>query len=113
MGGFEIGLEYRVVECASVDETAGIDVDRRHGFRLVDNQITSRFQIDPSRECKLDFFFDVIQIEKRAIAFIAGYTVKNVRGVDSGELLQFGKFIMGIDQNSGGVFVHEVAQNPF
>ena len=45
---FKIGFEYRVVEIAASDITAGIDVHRGQSFSLVNNQVTARFQINPS-----------------------------------------------------------------
>ena len=41
LSGFEIRLEDRVVETSSADEAAGVDVDRRHRLRLVDDQVAT------------------------------------------------------------------------
>ena len=68
MRGFEIGLEDRVVEIAGADITAGIHVDGRHRFGLVDHQIAARLQIDAARQRALDLRLDVVQIEERPLA---------------------------------------------
>src|SRR3990170_3028382 len=43
--GLQIGLEYRVVEAADPDEAAGVDVDCRQRFGLVDNQVAAGLEI--------------------------------------------------------------------
>jgi len=39
--GFQVGLEYRVVESAATDEAAGIDVDGGQRLGLVDDEIAA------------------------------------------------------------------------
>src|ERR1700730_11042687 len=65
---FEGGLEDRVVEAACADEAAGVDVDRRHGLRMIDDQVASRLKVDAPRQRLLDLVLDAVQIEERAFA---------------------------------------------
>jgi hypothetical protein len=48
-GRFEVRLEDRVLEIACTDEAAGVDVDGRQRFGLVDDQVAPALQIDTAR----------------------------------------------------------------
>ena len=50
------------------DETAGVDVDRRHRLGLIDDEIATRFQGHFALECAIDLLFDAMQIEYRSRA---------------------------------------------
>src|SRR3990172_2050598 len=63
--GFQIGLEYGVVETADPDEAAGVHVDCRQRFGLVDDQVAAGLEIDPPRQRLLDFSLDAVEFKKR------------------------------------------------
>ena len=60
MRGFEIGLENGVVEIAAVDIAAGVDINRGHRLGLLNDQVTTGFEVDPPSERALDFVFDTM-----------------------------------------------------
>ncbi len=41
-------------------KAAGIHIDRRHGFGLIDDQVTTRLQVNAPRQGPLDFILDTV-----------------------------------------------------
>ena len=69
-GRLEVGAEDRFFERAMTDIGAGVDVDRGHRFRLIENQIAARLQRHLAIERFLNLLLDAIQIEDRPVAAI-------------------------------------------
>ncbi len=68
--GLEVGLEDRLVEIARADIAAGVDVDRRQGLGLVDDQIATGLQVDAPVQGAGNFLVDVAQVEDRSFAAV-------------------------------------------
>src|SRR3990170_625648 len=107
----QIGLEYRVVEAADPDEAAGVDVDCRQRFGLVDNQVAAGLEIDPPRQRLLDFSLDAVEFKKRPRAGI----MLEPRGDIGCEFERKGLHLLerfaGIDQDARRFIVGEIAQH--
>ncbi len=49
VGRFQIGLENRVMKTATADKATGVYIDTGQRFGLVNDQIATRFEVDPTR----------------------------------------------------------------
>ena len=65
MGGFKVGFENSLFQIAMTDKTTGIDIDGRHRFGLINNQIATRFQFDPTRHGPVDLILNTEQVKDR------------------------------------------------
>ena len=70
LSGFQVGFENRVFEIARTDISAGVHVHCGQGFGLVDDQVTTRFQVYPAAQRLGNFFVDRIQVKDRPLALV-------------------------------------------
>ncbi len=66
----EIGAEDRLLERAVADVRAGVDVDRRHRFGLVEDQVAAGLERHLAVERLLDLLLDAVQVEDRPVAVV-------------------------------------------
>ena len=107
---FQIGLKHRIAKVALTDITARIDVDRRHGFGLVDDQVAPGLQVHSTGECIADFFIDAEMLEQR---FFTDIALKDLRGIghkDLGEVVKLVVIVLRIDQDALGAIAHQITK---
>ena len=109
--GLEVGLEDRVVEAAAADETAGVDVDRRHRLGLVDDQVATGLQVHAPRERLLDLVLDAVQVVQRPVADVVVDAVGQRRRVLACEVLHAHERLARVDQHARGLVGRHVAQH--
>ena len=107
----EVGLEDGVVEVASTDEAAGIDVDGGQRLGLVDDEVAAGFELDAPRQRLLDFVLDAVQVEQRPLAGVVREQVDQLRHVLLGEEGELLEVLARIDDDLDGVRAGEVAQH--
>ena len=56
----QIGFKDRIAEVSFPDEPPRIDVNGRHGFRLIEDEIAAAFQIHTTLESASDFLFNAM-----------------------------------------------------
>ena len=59
----KVGFENRVVEIATTDKTAGIDINGGQRLGLIDNQIAAGFQINAACQRFLNLILHTIEVE--------------------------------------------------
>src|SRR5690554_7827225 len=64
-GGLQVGLEDGLFQIPVADKRAGIDINGGHRFGLVDDDVTTGFQLYLAAKCLLDLVLDRIQIKNR------------------------------------------------
>ncbi len=111
-GGFDIGPVDRVFKIAVPGEAAGIDVDCRHGFQLVDHQVPTRAQRHLPVQRARDLLFDLVHGEQRPwIAVVLGLAGIG-RHEGAQEFADAGKFGFVIDDHPADTMGAFVAQYP-
>ena len=60
LGGFHIGFEDGFFEVLMTDECPGININRGHGFGLIDNQVATGFQANLAGQCPLQLIVDIV-----------------------------------------------------
>lgn len=63
----QVGLQNRLFEIALPDEPAGVDVNHRQRFSMIDNDVSSRFQPDPPILRLGDFHLKTVDVVNRLI----------------------------------------------
>src|SRR5881394_919633 len=111
LGGFQVGLENRVVEVPAADIAAGIHVDRRHRLGLVDDEVAAGLQVDAARERALDLVLDVVELEERSLAGVVLDAADELRHVALGEGGELLEVLARIDQHAAGTGADHVAQH--
>ena len=107
----EVGLEDCVVEAASADEAAGVDVDRRHGLGLIDDEIAARLEIHPAPEGLLDLVFYAVQIEQRPFAAVMSDAVEYGLRVLLRKVQHPLAGLVRVDQDAHGLLGSHVAKH--
>ena len=99
-------------EIAVPGEAAGVDVDRRHGFQLVDHQIATRAQRHLPVERARDLLFDLVHGKQRpriaVVLDLAG--IRRHEGAQ--EFADAGKFSFVVDDYPADAMRAFVAQHP-
>lgn len=67
---FQIGFENGFFQIAAADVAAGVDVDSRHRFGLVEHQMAAGFEFDLAVQRLADLVLDVVNVEHRPLAGI-------------------------------------------
>ena len=111
-GGLEVGAEDRLLEVAVPDESAGVDVDRRHRLGLIDDEIAARFQRDFAIEGLLDLLLHVVQLEDRTLRRVQLDPRQCIRDEGRGELAHLAVRVRLIDQHPLDIGPQQIAQDP-
>ncbi len=106
----EIGLVNRLLEVAMAQECAGVDVDRRHRFGLVDYQITTGLQWHFLLERTLNFVLDAVEIEDRPLARIMFDAIDHIRDEGFGEAEHAIEGFAGVHAHLFDIAAHQIAQ---
>jgi hypothetical protein len=61
--GFQVGLGYGVFQILLADEAAGIDVDGRQGFHLVDDEVAAGLEPHLAFQRPIDLDLDAVAVE--------------------------------------------------
>ena len=56
----EIGFKNGIVQISCANITAGIDIDGRHRFGLVDHQVAAGFEVDASSQGFIDLRINIV-----------------------------------------------------
>ncbi len=93
------------------DEAAGVDVDRRHGLGLVDDEVPAGLQVDAARQRLLDLVLDAVQVEQRPLARVMRDALDERRRVLARELEHLGEGLARVDHDAGRLLGRHVAQH--
>ena len=107
----EVRLEDRVAEVSLADVAARIDVDRRHGLRLIEDQIAAALQVDPALKRMFDFGLDAVQLEKRPLAPVEGESVLRRRHKAACKVQQGLVVLAAVDLDGLRVLMNHVAEH--
>jgi hypothetical protein len=107
----EIGAENGLLQIPMADERAGVDVDGRHRFGLVDDQIAAGFQRHFAIQRLLDFFLDVVQFEHRARIAVQFDARQCLLHEGAGELAHLAMRIRLVDQHLVDIRPQQIAQH--
>ncbi|CSB99650.1 Uncharacterised protein [Vibrio cholerae] len=70
MSRFNIGVENGLFEITAANKRARIDVNRGHGFGLIDDQIPPRFELHFAFERALNLIFRIVHVKNGLIAVV-------------------------------------------
>ncbi len=109
VGGFEVGLEGRVLDRVFARRLARVDVDGDQRFRLVDHQIAARRQGDSRREQRVEMGFDLEAREQRLVVSIELHVLGVGRHEHFHEVLGLAIGLIALDDHLVHVLGVEVA----
>ena len=81
LGSFEIGFENSVIETSPRHKCTGIYIDGDQRLGLVDNDVSTGFQIYAAFQTTFDFILDAEQVKQRSLAPILFENRQRLPGV--------------------------------
>ena len=81
LGGFEVGLERRLLDVALPSGAAGVHVDRNQCFGLVDHQIAAGLELHGGRKHRIELRLDAHAAEQRLPAIISRAPLDHLAGM--------------------------------
>ena len=111
LGSFKIGFEYGFFKIAIADITAGIDIYRRHGLSLINNQVAAGFQLNFGLQCFLNFIFYPVKIKDRPFTRVIFNSRCQFRNKLIGKLNHLIIGFSGINTNGINITVRNIAHD--
>jgi hypothetical protein len=107
----QVGLEDSVFQELATHVPPGVDVDDRHGLRVVDHEIAPRRQVHPPLQSLADLAFHTVGIEQALATLIQFHPLHELGGGGLQERLDLPHELSIIHQHLGELFAEQIAHD--